>query len=181
MIGINEANKVLSQLNSSSGGPEWVLVNLDEATGRALVISKDIIVQKPYDFPGGCAITWDKCTVREWLNSEFYNSLSEDVRARAIKSKIVTNDNCAIPGGDDTEDYVFLLSIEEYNAMPEELRAAKINGAPCWWWLRSPGYAATDVANVMCNGALDGGLKGHGFYSHCDCGGIRPAMYLNLM
>lgn len=180
MSGKSDAQKVLDRLNSVSDGLEWVLLDLDEATGRALVISRDVILQKPYDFPGGCAITWDKCTIRDWLNSDFFNGLPEEVRARAIRSEIVTNDNCAIPGGGNTNDYVFLLSIEEYNNVPEELRAAKFNGKPSWWWLRSPGYAATDVANVMPNGALDGGLKGHGFYSHCDCGGVRPAMFLNL-
>lgn len=183
MIGRDEAQKVLDQLNGISkeaGAPEWLLVNLDEATGRALVIAKDVIAQMPYDFPGGCAITWDKCTIRGWLNSDFYNGLPESVRSRVILAELETKDNCSIPGGENTQDHVFLLSIEDYNDMPEALRAAKFRGAPSWWWLRSPGYAATDVANVMANGVLDGGLRGHGFYSHCDCGGIRPAMYLNL-
>lgn len=180
MVAKNDALKVLDQLNNASGELKWTLLSLDECTGCALVISQDVILQKPYDFPGGCAITWDKCSIRDWLNTDFYGSLPECVRDRIIRSTTKTADNCGIPGGGDTEDNVFLLSIEEYNDMPAETRAAKLNGAPCWWWLRSPGYAATDVANVMANGVLDGGLRGHGFYSHCDCGGIRPAMYLNL-
>lgn len=180
MIHIDHAQKALEKLNSVSE-QKWVLLDLDEASGRGLVVSKDVIQQMPYDYPGNCAVTWDKCSSRRWLNSEFFDSLPEAVKEKAIRSKIVTEDNCGIPGGEDTEDYVFLLSIREYNdCLPENLRAANLNGVPSWYWLRSPGYAATDVANVMPNGALDGGLKGHGFYSHCDCGGIRPAMYLDL-
>lgn len=186
MIGKKEAQVCLDMLNESmkscamENAPEWTLIELNETTGQALVIAKDCIAQMPYDFPGGCSITWDKCTIRTWLNGEFYNRLPEAVRERIILAELETKDNCSIPGGENTKDHVFLLSIEELEKVPCELRPANYKSAPCWWWLRSPGYAATDVANVMPNGVLDGGLRGHGFYSHCDCGGIRPAIYLKL-
>jgi hypothetical protein len=189
MIGRGEAQKILDQLNSSSGEwsvdedrPEWRLIQLEEETGCALVIAKDCIALMPYDMPGGRAVTWETCTLRGWLNSNFYNSLSTDVRSKVIRSEIVTKDNCSLPGGNDTSDFVFLLSIEEYNEiLPKTLRTARFHGSPSWWWLRSPGYSCTDVANVRPDGILDGGLSGHGFYSHCDCGGVRPALFLNLL
>jgi hypothetical protein len=187
MIGREEAQKVLDQLNTGSnerdaaGHIEWLLVNLEEQTGRALVIAKDCIGQIPYDLPGGRNVTWEQCTLRAWLNSDFYDSLPEEVRSKVIESEIVTKDNGSLPGGKDTKDFVFLLSIDEYyELLPETLRTSRLHGLPSWWWLRSPGYASTDVANVMANGVLDGGLSGHGFYSHCDCGGVRPALFLNL-
>ena len=180
MTNITDAQKALDQLNKA-GGPEWILLKLDPETGKALVLSKDVIRMLPYDLPGGTPITWDKCTSRTWLNTEFFDSLPEAIRGKSLEAEIVTEDNCGIPGGENTKDRVFLLSIKEYDELlPEELRPAKLDGVPCWYWLRSPGYAATDVANVMPNGVLDGGLKGHGFYSHSDCGGIRPAMVLDL-
>ena len=179
MIKKADAVKKLDMINNSAACP-WDLVVLDEDTGAALVISREVIRMMPYDFPGGRPVTWSECSCREWLNNDFFQSLPDQIRDLAIKSRVTTPDNCAIPGGQDTEDYVFLLSIDEYELLTDEMRPAVLNGIPCWWWLRSPGYAATDVANVMPNGMLDGGLSGHGFYSHCDCGGIRPAMYLNL-
>ena len=76
---------------------------------------------------------------------------------------------------------MYLLSIEEYHEiLPEALRAAKYNGAPAWWWLRSPGYSAGDVADVYPDGCLDGGIDAHGFYPFADCGGVRPVMTLDL-
>jgi hypothetical protein len=181
MDGRDEAQTVLAELNAGEGRLQWQLVRFDEATGRALVISQDCVAQMPYHGPGGPA-TWEACSLREWLNTMFFGSLPEAIRARTVRTDIVNNDNCSIPGGNDTKDFVFLLSIDEYNEiLPEGLRTSRFRELASWWWLRSPGYASTDVANVLPDGSLDGGLSGHGFYSHCDCGGVRPALCLNLL
>jgi hypothetical protein len=191
MIGKDEAQKALDRLNGKPGGPdgggiEWVLLDLDEATGRALVLSRDCVAQKAYSHQWGEA-TWETCALREWLNSEFYNALPEGIRSRAIETEIANKDNCSVPGGNDTKDFVFLLSIDEYNeALPEALRAARFRGSQCWWWLRSPGYDDFQAANVNRRGGLDGGLGrdgkyvGHGYHTDSDSGCVRPAMFLNL-
>ncbi|MDR1815782.1 MAG: DUF6273 domain-containing protein [Clostridiales Family XIII bacterium] len=187
MNGKEEAQKILDRLNGAPSTPvsgtepvEWLLATYDEATGRALAIAKDCVAQMPYHSPGGTA-SWDMCSIRGWLNADFFDSLPPEMRERVLLADVKNPDNCSIPAGDDTQDYLFLLSLDEYaNVLPEALRCARYKGRPGWWWLRSPGYASTDVANVLPDGSLDGGLSGHGFYSHCDCGGIRPACYLNL-
>lgn len=179
MVGRTEAQKVLDQLNAVSNGTEWILLDLDEATGRGMVISRDCVTQRAYHEP--TVVTWETSNLRNWLNSEYYNSLPEELRARIIQTEIETPDSCSIPGGNNTVDYLFLLSIDEYSKLlPEELRAARFHGEPCWWWLRSPGYSTGDVADVYPDGGLDGGIDAHGFYAFADCGGVRPAAYLNL-
>lgn len=180
MVCIDEARTVLERLSAVSG-TEWVLLKLDEESGRGLVISKDIVQQRRYNDPQD-VITWEICQMRAWLNSEYYASLPQELRDRCVDTVVSTPDSCAISGGKDTVDKLFLLSIEEYeDLLPEELRAARYHGEPAWWWLRSPGYSAGDVADVYPDGGLDGGIGAHGFYAFADVGGVRPAMCLDLM
>lgn len=185
MVEKKEAMKVLDQLNSVSDGLEWILLDLDEESGRALVLSKECVAKMPFNVEW-TKITWEHCTIRQWLNNEFYNSLPEAFRARMIETEIVNKDSCTVPGGSNTKDTVFLLSVDEYNAMDEELRAAKYHGSGCWWWLRTPGYDAYNFANVNRCGGLDGGFDGngkyvgHGYHVDSDSGCIRPACFVNL-
>lgn len=179
MVKQEEAQAVLDQLNSVPDDTEWVLLSLDQNTGHGMVISKDCVTQRAYNAP--TVVTWETSDIRKWLNSEFLETLPEALKTRLVKTTVKTPANCSIPGGNDTLDSLFLLSIEEYtDLLPEELRAAHYHGEPCWWWLRSPGYSTGDVADVYPDGNLDGGIAAHGFYAFADCGGVRPAMILDL-
>ena len=173
------AQAVLDQLNALCADASWFLLRLDEATGHGLVISRDCVAQRAYNAPE--TVTWETSDLRAWLNDEHYKSLPAAFQERIIKTHVTTPPNCSIPGGNDTDDYLFLLSIEEYtDLLPEELKVARFHGEPCWWWLRSPGYSTGDVADVYPDGNLDGGIAAHGFYAFADCGGVRPAMILDL-
>jgi len=176
-MGIEDAKKRLDALNAA-GAPEWVVLRYDEATGRALVLSKDVVALRAYHAPE--EVTWETSHLRKWLNDEYFAALPEPVKSRVVETEIENPYSNAIPGGNNTLDKVFLLSIDEYYEMPEELRAAKYGDAPAWWWLRSPGYSTGDVADVYPDGGLDGGIGAHGFYAFCESGGVRPAMYLDL-
>ena len=179
MADIVYAAAVLDGLNALLQDNELVMLKFSEENGTALVIFRDCVTQRAYHSP--TTVTWSTSNLRSWLNAEFFNLLPEEIRGRTVKTVIHTPANCAIPGGDDTEDYIFLLSIDEYrDFLPEELRVAHFHGNPCWWWLRSPGYSTGDVADVYPDGNLDGGIAAHGFYAFADCGGVRPAMYLKL-
>lgn len=105
-------------------------------------------------------------------------------------------------GGADTQDKVFLLSLEEameygstltdfYNNGKDKMKATptkyavaqgafqsdrtKLNGTGCcWWWLRSPGYISDCASRVLLGGSLD-------LSSVYDTdGSVRPAFWLNL-
>jgi len=179
MIGKEDAQKALDKLNAEGAdSTEWVLLKWDEDTGRALVVSKDCVALKAYHAPE--EVTWETSHLRKWLNGEYFASLPEAIQSRAVETEIETPYSNAIPGGNNTMDKVFLLSIDEYYDMPESLRKATYRGAASWWWLRSPGYSTGDVADVYPDGGLDGGIGAHGFYAFCECGGVRPAMFLDL-
>lgn len=70
-------------------------------------------------------ITWHDCDLREWLNDEFYNSAFNAAEKELIKTTRCLDNGEGTP---DTEDNVFLLSVDEIKAFSEllgkELRRA---------------------------------------------------------
>lgn len=186
MLKYEEATKILDGLNQAEDTVhEWIMLKLDEEKGLALVVSKECIAKMPFNIEWA-KITWAECTLRKWLNGEFYASLPVRMRERMVEAELENKDACTVPGGSDTIDRVFLLTVDDYNAMPEELRAAKYNGAGCWYWLRTPGYDSYNFANVNRCGGLDGGFDangkyvGHGYHVDSDSGAVRPACWLDL-
>ena len=155
---------------------------LDIKNGKALLISKYALDCKPYH-ENSCNITWEKCTLRKWLNSEFINNaFSEEEQQIIALTKNDTN------GSHTTEDKIFLLSTEE---ALEYLRKKKRKCMPtpyakqhnawssdnnfCFWWLRSPGFNQSIAAGVGGGGDV---------YYYCtyvtnDYCAVRVAMWVD--
>ena len=159
------------------GGLEWRCLAVE--ADHVLYITKDIVDVRTYHEQGG-KITWENCTLRQYLNGEFLRRFSPQEQA-AILETTLANDNNAqynTSGGNATKDKVFLLSIAEANNYfsSDSERASKFNNATIWWWLRSPGGNQNYAASVHSNGYV--GLDGYGV-SRLG-GGLRPALWLNL-
>ena len=109
---------------------EWIVLSVDEAEGKALLLSKYVLNAMRYNessdldvrFPGWrddnekVSVTWQDCTLRTWLNEDFYNeAFNTDEKTCIEKSLLKNPDNpkYGTKGGNDTEDKVFLLSIED--------------------------------------------------------------------
>ena len=139
------------------------------------------------------SVTWETCTLRKWLNGDFLNaafSAEEQVRLETVTVTADKNPKYDTDPGNDTQDKVFLLSIDEVNryfasddarvCMPTKTAVA--NGAytnaagTCWWWLRSPGYGTINAADVK----RDGSVYGSGSYVDSGRGGVRPVVALRL-
>ena len=61
-------------------------------------------------------ITWENSDLREWLNDSFYNvAFNEDEKDRIVLSRVSNPQNplCNAYCGNDTEDYVYLLGVDE--------------------------------------------------------------------
>lgn len=117
-------------------------------------------------------ITWEICTLRQWLNNDFYQNAFDSAEQSAIMTTIFTNeDNSSFgtDGGADTSDKVYLLSLNDmwnsaYGFGTEdtgsETREAENtayiksikNTDDTTWWLRSPGGMTYFAATVMKNG-----------------------------
>lgn len=96
----------------SFGGYDWRILDIQNDT--ALIITEYIIEQQPYNnYAGG--VTWADCWLRKYLNSEFYNKFTAAEQSRIIPVLNKNQDNqwYGSTGGEDTRDYIFLLSIEE--------------------------------------------------------------------
>jgi len=107
-------NKLMPKVDSTTlfGGYHWRV--LDVQNGKALLLLEQVLAHLPYHGHAG-NIDWENCTLRKELNGNFYNSLSEDTRARVVKTHLENRNNLwyGTNGGKDTHDYVFLLDLHD--------------------------------------------------------------------
>jgi hypothetical protein len=92
---------------------DWVV--LDVKDGKALVISKYILDARRYN-ESRTEVTWETCTLRAWLNDDFYNTVFSEHEKSKIQKQLITNtpnSYYGTDGGNSTEDHIFLLSVEE--------------------------------------------------------------------
>ena len=149
---------------------------LDVQGDRMLIITEYIIERRDYYHPRDeynrtVDVTWETSAMREYLNNEFLNTFSAADRARILEVTLTNNDNpwFGTDGGNDTTDYIFLLSVEEvvryfgdssrlsegsrgtrladnviYDQYDEARMTPYINSTRRWpadqWLLRTPGY-----------------------------------------
>jgi|GEM_PF-2563778 len=167
----------------------WTILKRDGS--KALLLSTYGLSAEPYNNKEYEDVTWETCSLRKWLNKSFYdNAFTDEEKRKILLTKIKTPDNLRnrTPGGNDTEDKVFLLSIDEaesYLTIPERITSATpytakhgvwgANGN-CIWWLRSPGLRASYAAYVDSGGSLDS----KGGYTHDDNYAVCPAMWVDL-
>lgn len=94
------------------GSYDWRV--LDIKNDRALIITECIIEQRPYH-EAYKNITWADCSLRKYLNGEFYDIFSTVDKTRIIPvlNKNFNNQWYGTNGGADTQDSIFLLSLDE--------------------------------------------------------------------
>lgn len=162
-----------------NGNTEWRVLAKED--GKILVISKYALEERQYNTEY-TSITWEKCTLRSWLNNEYLTSaFSNDERSRIIEVSINNPDNAeyGTDGGNNTTDKVFLLSIDavnKYFTSDSAREAVLSDGTSVWWWLRSPGYDSGRVAVVD----YDGSANGFGNYVYFGSGAVRPALWIDI-
>ena len=131
----------------------------------------------PYHKPGGTNITWSECTLREWLNNDFYNGdFTQELQERILPCTLNNDDNPEYKslGGPPTTDKVFLLSINEAKTLfANDLARANDYS----WWLRSPCDDPKGAAWISKDGKID--LNGVWSVSFTSIG-VRPALWVDL-
>lgn len=183
---------------------EWLVLDYDAASNRALIISRYGLVVKPYNTEQ-LDITWEKCTLRTWLNNDFLNAAFTAQEQKGIVLTAVDNSKSQgssrwdTNGGNNTQDKIFLLSYVEANKyfgvtwennnnmksrVTPTVYATKAGTARSFskitadsataWWLRSPGYNQRSAAVVRSDGSLNNGGVTN------DGVVVRPALWLNL-
>ena len=181
------------QDNNSANGKEdiqWQV--LDTQDGKILVISKYALDCKPYNNAYE-DITWENCTLRKWLNSDFLNTAFTEEEQKMTPTVTVSadkNPEYSTNPGNATQDKVFLLSIQEvqqYFPSNFDARVCKPtayamannaweSGSGSYWWLRSSGKIQSRAAIVHSKGDI--GV--HGDKVNIEHNAVRPAMWINL-
>lgn len=183
------------QDNNTANGKEkieWLV--LDVQDDKVLLVSKCALDCKPYNTKYS-SVTWETCTLRTWLNEDFFNaafSTEEQGSIPTVRVSADWNPFCSTDPGNATQDKVFLLSTKEEEQYFTALEAAKQckptvyakrrgadvdnSNGNCAWWLRSPGNARTDASIVYYDGSVD---------KYCiavayDAGAIRPAIWVSI-
>lgn len=154
---------------------EWYILN--ETSEDMLLISKDIILTLPYsvyyDTP-----TYEKSTIRYYLNSEFFNnSFTEEEKERILTINVENNyDNeFGIWCGNNTSDKVSILSAKEYEKYYDIVKNAELTKYLSdvnifnAYWLRDMGYTKHDAKYIDINGIFN-----LGFYIDGERMGVRP-------
>ena len=191
----------------TDAGPEpieWRVLEIKD--DEALIISEYILEPHVYHIEME-DITWEDSSLRKWLNGDFYDtafSASEKSHIQTVTIKNPDNPLYGTPGGNDTDDNVFCLSLEEvqiYFADANDRMAALTdyaisrgasvnedtkleNGLKTgWWWLRTPASSANRAAEVDCFGNIDNVInedRVDGCLVFSEGISVRPAVWITL-
>lgn len=168
---------------------------LAEEGNRKLLLSHKAVAKRPYhdvDEP----VSWETCSLRAWLNGDFYRAAFNDYEKQRILKIPVTADKntyCNTDAGNSTDDHVFLLSLSEVNTLLRRQLSSKrkceadpadtpdaandnkaADDTGCVWWLRSPGSEKNEAACV--NG--DGQISNFGLPAITPTIAVRPCIWV---
>ena len=146
---------------------EWIVLEVQE--DRLFLLSRYGIDARSYN-DSDAYVTWETCTLREWLNCEFLTSAFNELERSAILSTELDNTIQSwylVTGGNNTIDKVFLLKSAEVDKYvnvskngedstilqmkPTEYALGIRRKREESWLLREPGHAQYSVA-YMLNG-----------------------------
>lgn len=181
------------QDNDLTNGPEpieWRVLLVED--GVAQLISVYALDAQPYNEKPAHA-KWTQCTLRTWLNDEFYNAAFTDEDKGVIVTREIENWK-----EDPTTDPVYLLSCDEakqlfanhadrmtvptpYACARGAWQSKKYGPGNAQWWLRThsweSAYRAAYVAGsggvMTCGGDSDGRVENAKW-------AVRPAIYVDV-
>ena len=173
---------------------EWRVLSV--GSDGIYIMAEKILDYRPYH-TSYTNITWAFCTLRTWLNNDFYNTaFTTSEKAKILTTHLANGDNpwYGTSGGIDTYDKIFIPSVadvldEAYgfvnSTSSSSTRQAQLTGYSAslagtttnktyYWWLRSPGSYSSHACRVNSDGYINGSGSGVS-YNY----GIRPALKLN--
>ena len=174
--------------NTDNGSEDIEWLVLAKENNRLLLISRNLLDCQPFNTENAYR-TWETCSLREWLNNDFINtafSAEEQTSILTVTVSTEYNPYYETYPGQETEDQVFLLSIQEAESyfISDEARRctptkyAKAQGVRKYnnWWLRSPGRSSNFATFISSIGSIGnmGTLVGDDGYA------VRPALWVEL-
>jgi hypothetical protein len=153
------------------GNCKWMV--LDIQNNKALLMKNGSLKSGVYH-NSAQAVTWETSSVRQWLNSDFLkDTFSEMERKNILLSNVKNEDNkvYSTDAGNDTQDYAFLLSIneiEKYHSLFPKFKSIS--------WLRSPGNSQSSAAFLLMNGSV----MAYGYDVTSQEIKVRPAIWYQM-
>jgi RNA polymerase subunit RPABC4/transcription elongation factor Spt4 len=171
---------------------------IDRSGDWALVITEESIEYQPYNNTEE-EVTWETCSLRKWLNEDFYNrafSPSEQNLIGVGTQYADSNSVNQLSGGNNTQDKVFILNISEaegYFKTEDERKAVPSARAKSLaeierkrqgnfvfpedygWWLRTPGATYRTAAQFTTYGmtwSCGVGVNRYGY--------VRPVIWVAI-
>ena len=190
-----------NDLNNGEEPIEWIV--LDVQDGKSLLISKNCLESAAFHQTNS-KVTWESCSLRKWLNDNFWCDAFSKSEQGLVQTTTVDNDKTQRDsdwntiGEPDTRDKVFLLSyaetatlfdtdmdrvcqLSDYAAAHEKKWENNNNDRKCWWWLRSLG---PERAYKQGYGYCVAYVSSYGKYDDTcfvdlSYGGVRPALWID--
>ena len=170
---------------------EWIV--LSKFGSKQLLLSRSVLDRQRFNRKDR-KVTWETCTLREWLNETFLQEAflpNEQEKILAVNVYANQESWVAKPGR-SKEDRVFVLSVAEaeqlFSSDSERIclpSAYAVQqgvfawnpdlGGGCDWWLRGPDEALPDVPFVSSNGSV----HEWGMSVDWDSIGVRPAIWID--
>ena len=149
---------VYEQDDDSSNGAEpveWRVVAVED--DKALLITEKLLDCVQYNETAE-PVTWETCTLRKWMNENFYQTVftaEEQGKIASVTNVNPDNPEYGTAGGNDTVDKVFALNVEEakkYFLSDEDRKAytteyAHVNGYDASYYVDEDGNAL-DIGQV---------------------------------
>lgn len=186
-----EVGDVVSMGSYKGEDIEWEILDINDE-GQMLIVSTRAIDIMRYN-ESQTTLSWEECTLRGWLNGSFIEEAFDgEQQEHILTTTVINNDNefYNIEGGNDTQDKVFLLSLDEVRNYYDEdedriclladnvdnsnEEIADLDSRQCNWWLRSPGSYRMNAAYVE----IPGSINEHGIWVDWQRG-VRPAMWVD--
>ncbi len=177
---------------------EWRV--LGKSNDGVYVMSEKLIDSQAYHYYDEDS-TWENCSLRNWLNNEFYNLVFSKSEKSSIKYTYLNNENNpynSTNGGNATNDYIWIPSYSDMintnygfsadagdydsNRLGKGTDYAKMQGlyvnssGYSWWWLRTPGKSSNSLMGVYDEGYIYNYSSYFSFNATDE--GIRPAFII---
>lgn len=183
---------------------KWLILDIQKNT--MLLLSKYVLDNKMFS-EKSLEVTWENSSIRKWLNNEetlsnsfINNAFNETEQKRLVDTNVLSeqNDFYCLGFGNDTNDKIFLLSLNDVfikyfhsnseriayptkyvisnNVLCKEGNVLEGNDYGVQWWLRNRGRSKDHVATILPNGyGSFCGLNAFNFSVF-----VRPALWIKI-
>ena len=141
---------------------------LEQKGQNVLLMTKHAVLCRQYN-QIAAPISWDRCSLRSWLNKIFYEkTFNDSERSKIIETEILAevDETHELNPGENTRDKVFLLSISEYEryfltqgkkwrCLVWDKKKQKLIDRQCW--LRNYGCDRYHAAFIGRSGSVHAG------------------------